>query len=74
MATFTITTNTNWDTQTGKTGGDIININGGNLTIDGHSRFDLNGANTSATAATTLGSISRYLQRWVERVLLMVER
>lgn len=58
MATFTIATTTNWDTQTGKTGGDIINVNGGNLTIDGHSRFDLNSANTSATAATTLGSIT----------------
>lgn len=58
MATFTITTTVNWDSQTGKTGGDIININGGNLTIDGHSRFDLNGGNTSATAATTLGNIT----------------
>jgi len=58
MATFTITTTTNWDTQTGKTGGDIINVNGGNLTIDGHSRFDLNASNASATAATSLGSIT----------------
>lgn len=58
MATYTITTSVNWDTQTAKTGGNIININGGNLVIDGHSRFDLNSANTSATAATSLGSIT----------------
>lgn len=41
-----------------KTGGDIFNINGTNFVIDGHSRFDLNSANTSATAATSLGSIT----------------
>ncbi|MCI4435377.1 MAG: hypothetical protein JHC33_01020, partial [Ignisphaera sp.] len=58
MATYTITTTTNWDTQTSKAGGDIININGGNLTIDGHSRFDLNSGNTSTTAATSIGSIT----------------
>jgi hypothetical protein len=58
MAAFTVTTTQNLDQITGKTGGDTYAINGGNLTIDGHSRFDLNGANTSATAATTLGSIT----------------
>lgn len=58
MATFTITTAVNWDSQVGKTGGDIINCNGGTLTIDGHSRFDLNASNASATAATSLGNIT----------------
>ena len=58
MAAFTITATENWDSKTGKTGGDTITVNGGNLTIDGHSRFDLNGGNTSATAATTLGTIT----------------
>lgn len=58
MATFTVTTTTNIDALTGKTGGDIFNINGGNLTIDQHSRFGLNNGNTSATAATTMGSIT----------------
>lgn len=58
MATFTITANQNIDELTGKTGGDIYNINGGNLTIDQHSRFGLNNANTSATAATSMGSIT----------------
>lgn len=58
MATFTITATENWDSKTGKTGGDIININGGTLTIDGHSRFDLNASNASATAATSLGTIT----------------
>lgn len=58
MATFTITTTQNIDQLTGKTGGDIYNINGGTLTIDQHSRFGLNNANTSATAATSMGSIT----------------
>ena len=58
MATFTITATQNIDELTGKTGGDIFNINGGNLTIDQHSRFGLNNANTSATAATSMGSIT----------------
>lgn len=58
MATFTITTTVNWDSLAGKTGGDIINCNGGNLTIDGHSRFDLNASNASTTAATSLGNIT----------------
>ena len=56
MATFTITTAQNIDALTGKTGGDIYNVNGGALTIDQDSRFGLNNANTSATAATTMGS------------------
>lgn len=58
MATFTITTAQNIDELTGKTGGDIYNINGGTLTIDQHSRFGLNNANTSATAATSMGNIT----------------
>ena len=58
MATFTITTAQNIDALTGKAGGDIYNINGGTLTIDQHSRFGLNNANTSATAATSMGSIT----------------
>lgn len=58
MATFTITTTQNIDELTGKTGGDIYNINGGTLTIDQHSRFGLNNANTSATAATSMGNIT----------------
>lgn len=56
--TFTITTTQNIDELTGKTGGDIYNINGGTLTIDQHSRFGLNNANTSATAATSMGNIT----------------
>lgn len=58
MATFTITGNQNIDALTGKTGGDTYNINGGVLTIDQHSRFGLNNANTSATAATSMGAIT----------------
>jgi hypothetical protein len=58
MATFTITDSKNIDELTGKTGGDIYNINGGTLTIDQHSRFGLNNANTSATAATSMGNIT----------------
>lgn len=54
MATFTITTaNTNIDTLTSKTGGDIYNINGGQLVIDQDSRYGLN-----QTTSTTLGSIA----------------
>jgi hypothetical protein len=58
MATFTITTTQNIDELTGKTGGDVYNINGGNLTIDQHSRFGLNNGNASATTATTMGNIT----------------
>jgi len=58
MATFTVTTVTNIDQLTGKTGGDVYNINGGTLTIDQHSRFGLNASNASTTAATSLGSIT----------------
>jgi hypothetical protein len=41
-----------------KTGGDTFAINGTNIVIDGHSRFDLNSSNASTTAATSLGSIT----------------
>ena len=58
MAAFTVTTTQNIDQLTGKTGGDTYAINGGNLTIDQHSRFGLNNANTSTTAATSMGSIT----------------
>jgi hypothetical protein len=54
METFKITATTNWDTQTSMAGGDITDINGGNLTINWHSRFDLNSGNTSTTAATSI--------------------
>ena len=52
MATYTILATQNIDELVSKTGGDIYNINGGTLNIDQHSRFGLNNANTSATAAT----------------------
>ena len=58
MATFTVTTAQNIDALTGKTGGDIYNINGGTLTVDQDSRFGLNNNNSSATAATTFGNIT----------------
>ena len=58
MATFTVTTPVNIDSLTGKTGGDVYNINGGTLTIDQDSLSGLNNANTSATASTTMGSIT----------------
>jgi hypothetical protein len=56
--TFTITTAQNIDALTGKAGGDIYNINGGTLVIDQHSRFGLNNNNSSATAATSMGTIT----------------
>jgi hypothetical protein len=58
MTTFTITTTQNIDELTDKTGGDVYNIDGGTLTVDQHSRFGLNNANTSATAATSMGNIT----------------
>ena len=58
MAAFTVTLTKNIDELTGKIGGDTYAINGGNLIIDQHSRFGLNNANTSATAATSMGSIT----------------
>lgn len=58
MAVFNINSNTNIDQLTGKTGGDTYNIQGFTLTIDQHSRFGLNNANTSATAATSMGPIT----------------
>ena len=41
-----------------KTGGDIFNINGVTLKIDQDSRFGLNSSNASATAATSLGTLT----------------
>lgn len=58
MATFTVTTAQNIDALTGKTGGDIYNINGGTLTIDQDSRFGQNNSNASATLATSMGNIT----------------
>jgi hypothetical protein len=58
MATFTITDIKNIDELTGKTGGDVYNINGGTLTIDQHSRFGLNNNNSGATTATSMGNIT----------------
>lgn len=58
MAAFTVTTTQNIDQLTGKTGGDTYAINGGNLTIDQHSRFGLNNGNLAATTATSMGSIT----------------
>jgi hypothetical protein len=50
MATFTITTDQNWDTLAGKAGGDTYNINsGGILRIDTDTRWC---ANTSTTVGT----------------------
>lgn len=59
MATFTITAlNTNIDSLAGKTGGDIYNINGGQLVIDQDSRY---GANQSASASLAAMTISATL-------------
>ncbi len=58
MATFAITTTQNIDELTGKTGGDIYNINGGTLNIDQHSRFGLNNNNSGATTATSMGTVT----------------
>lgn len=53
MATFTITDAKNIDELTSKAGGDVYNINGGDLTIDQDSRVGLN-----QTTSTTLGNIT----------------
>lgn len=52
MATFTVTTNSNFDSLATKTGADIYNINGAVLTIDGDSRYDANCSTTIGSAAT----------------------
>jgi hypothetical protein len=57
MATFTITTPVNIDSLSGKTGGDVYNINGGYLTVDQDSRYGTNGS-TSATMLTIACSAS----------------
>lgn len=56
MATYTITTPVNIDSLTGKTGGDIYNINGGYLTIDQDSRIGLNQTTVASIAAITLSA------------------
>jgi hypothetical protein len=57
MATFTVTTPVNIDSLSGKTGGDVYNINGGYLTVDQDSRYGLNNS-TSATMLTIACSAS----------------
>jgi hypothetical protein len=57
VATFTITTPVSIDSLTGKTGGDVYNINGGFLTVDQDSRYGLNNS-TSATMLTVACSAS----------------
>lgn len=47
MATFTITTDVNFDTLTGAAGGDTYLINGGKLTIDTDTRFCANHTTTT---------------------------
>jgi len=55
MATFVNTGVANMDSFVGKTGGDTYTNNGGTITIDGHTRYDLNGG-TSATIGTFTNS------------------
>lgn len=49
MATFTITTDQNWDTLSGKAGGDTYNVNGGLLRIDTDTRYCANSSPTTGT-------------------------
>jgi len=56
MATFTITGTQNIDALTGKTGGDIYNINGGTLVIDQDSRSWLNNSTTSSMAGIAISA------------------
>jgi hypothetical protein len=50
MATFTVTTDQNWDTLATKAGGDTYNVNGGTLRIDTDTRW-------CANSSTTIGTI-----------------
>lgn len=54
MAAFTITTPTNIDSLTAKTGGDTYTINGGALTIDQDSRYGLNNNTSASMGAITI--------------------
>lgn len=57
MATFTITAlNTNIDSLASKTGGDIYNVNGGQLVIDQDSRYGLNQSTSASLAAMTISA------------------
>lgn len=56
MATFTITTPVNIDSLSGKTGGDVYNINGGYLTIDQDSRYGTNQSTSSSWGIMTLSA------------------
>lgn len=62
MATFTVTTAVNMDSLAGKTGDDTFNVNGGTLTIDRHTRFGANPANSfgSIAASPTLGGTVKF--------------
>jgi hypothetical protein len=56
MATFTITVAQNITALTGKTGGDVYNVNGGVLTIDTDSRYGLNQSTSSSLGAITISA------------------
>lgn len=56
MATYTITTTVNIDTLTAKVGGDIYNINGGNLIIDQDSRNGINQSTAASIGSMTISA------------------
>jgi hypothetical protein len=57
MATFTITApNTNIDSLASKTGGDIYNVNGGQLVVDQDSRYGQNQSTSASIAAMTISA------------------
>lgn len=72
MTTYTITTPTNIDSLTAKTGGDIYNVNGGILTIDQDSRYGRNQTTSASLAAmtisATLGGIISIDSRYVRLI------
>jgi hypothetical protein len=72
MATYTVTTPLNIDSLTAKTGGDIYNINGGELTIDQDTRYGLNNSTSSTmgsiTISATLGGIVNMDGRYVRLI------
>ncbi|MGL5002684.1 MAG: hypothetical protein ACRDAM_07055, partial [Casimicrobium sp.] len=56
MATYTVTVAQNITALTGKTGGDVYNVNGGTLTIDTDSRYGLNQSTSASLAAITISA------------------
>jgi hypothetical protein len=72
MATFTVTTTLNIDSLAAKTGGDIYNINGGQLTIDQDTRYGLNNTTSASmgaiTISATLGGIVNMDGRYVRLI------